>query len=757
MTRELPVGTVTFLFTDIEGSSKLWEQYPDAMSAALAQHNALLRQVIEAHRGYIFKLWGDAVYAAFDRVTDALHASVEAQRELARRSWGELGSVRVRMALHTGAAEARDGDYFGPTLNRCARLLSAAHGGQILLSAATEELVRDALPSGVSLRSLGQHRLKDLQRPEHIFQVVHPDLPAEFSSLRTLNAVPNNLPIQLTSFIGREREMREVKGLLTQTRLLTLTGSGGCGKTRLALQVAADLLEDYPDGVWFIDLSVLTDPALVPSTACATLGIHEEPGRPALTTLAEALKPRTLLLILDNCEHLVGACAQLAETLLQTCPNLRILATSREALGIAGEVAWRVPSLSLPQPHELAQPDSLARITQYEAIRLFIERAEAASSDFRVTPHNIGAMVQICQRLDGIPLAIELAAARVKALSVEQIAARLENRFRLLAGGPRTGLPHHQTLRAALDWGYELLDDGERALFPRVAVFAAGFTLEAAEDVGAGGVIEPDQVLDLLGRLTDKSLVTVETTSAAEARYRLLETVRQYGLERLQHAGESAAVRERHRDHFLRLAGRAEMELQGPHQKEWLDRLEADHDNLRAALEWSRSSSGGGAVALRLAGALWWFWEIRGYWTEGRRWLDELLARTADVPTVAHVKALNAAASLALKQGDITWVERFATRSLELSRTLGDKRGAASCLVILGVRACRLEDYGEAEALSGQGLSLSRETGDNFATAWAQAILGIVARAKGEVERAANLLEESVARIRALGHQWGAA
>jgi predicted ATPase/class 3 adenylate cyclase len=536
MTRELPVGTVTFLFTDIEGSSKLWEQYPDAMSAALAQHNALLRQVIEAHRGYIFKLWGDAVYAAFDRATDALNAAVEAQRELSRRSWGKLGSVRVRMALHTGAAEARDGDYFGPTLNRCARLLAAAHGGQILLSAATEELVRDALPPGVSLHSLGQHRLKDLQRPEHIFQVVHPDLPREFSSLRTLNAVPNNLPIQLTSFIGREREMREVKALLTQTRLLTLTGSGGCGKTRLALQVAADLLEDYPDGVWFIDLSVLTDPALVPGTVVATLGIHEEPGRPALTTLAEALKPRTLLLILDNCEHLVGACAQLAETLLQTCPNLRIVATSREALGIAGEVAWRVPSLSLPQPHELAHPDSLARITQYEAIRLFIERAEAASSDFRVTPHNLRAIVQICQRLDGIPLAIELAAARVKALSVEQIASRLDDRFRLLTGGSRTALPRQQTLRAMMDWSYELLNERERTLFRRLSAFAGGFTLEAAEAVCADEQIPSYEIVDLLTNLVSKSLVVFRDE---EARYKLLETVRQYARDKLLETGGS--------------------------------------------------------------------------------------------------------------------------------------------------------------------------------------------------------------------------
>jgi predicted ATPase/class 3 adenylate cyclase/Tfp pilus assembly protein PilF len=751
MTRELPVGTVTFLFTDIEGSSKLWEQYPDAMSAVLAQHNALLRQVIEAHRGYIFKLWGDAVYAAFDRATDALNAAVEAQRELSRRSWGKLGSVRVRMALHTGAAEARDGDYFGPTLNRCARLLAAAHGGQILLSAATEELVRDALPPGVSLHSLGQHRLKDLQRPEHIFQVVHPDLPREFSSLRTLNAVPNNLPIQLTSFIGREREMREVKALLTQTRLLTLTGSGGCGKTRLALQVAADLLEDYPDGVWFIDLSVLTDPALVPGTVVATLGIHEEPGRAALTTLAEALKPRTLLLILDNCEHLVGACAQLAETLLQTCPNLRIVATSREALGIAGEVAWRVPSLSLPQPHELAHPDSLARITQYEAIRLFIERAEAASSDFRVTPHNLRAIVQICQRLDGIPLAIELAAARVKALSVEQIASRLDDRFRLLTGGSRTALPRQQTLRAMMDWSYELLNERERMLFRRLSAFAGGFTLEAAEAVCADEQIPSYEIVDLLTNLVSKSLVVFRDE---EARYKLLETVRQYARDKLLETGEAARVRDRHRDWFVAFAERAESALQGPDQALWLKRLETEHDNLRAALEWSSADA---ETGLRLASALWPFWYLRGYVSEGREWLKQFLEKAAGAPSPLRAKALYGASMLARAQDDYLQATALLEESLELYRAAKDKRGVASALGNLGVIAFARGDYARATRLHEESLEHFRELGDRVGMASALSELGNVAMYQGDLAQAEKLLEEGLALSRAAQDDQGIA
>jgi predicted ATPase/class 3 adenylate cyclase len=748
---ELPTGTVTFLFTDIEGSSKLWEEHPEAMSAALAHHNALLRRVIEAHRGYIFKLWGDAVYAAFDTATDALAAAIEAQRELLRHSWGEVGPLRVRMALHTGTAEVRDGDYVGPTLNRCARVLSAAHGGQILLSAATEELVRDALPPGASLRSWGQHRLKDLQRPEHIFQVVHPDLPTEFSSLRTLNAVPNNLPLQLTSFIGREREMKEIKELLKQTRLLTLTGSGGCGKTRLALQVAADLLEEYPDGVWFVDLSVLADPTLVPSTVAATLGIHEESGRSALTTLAEALKPRTLLLILDNCEHLVGACAQLAETLLRACPNLRILATSREALGIAGEATWRVPSLSLPQPHELAQTDSLARITQYEAIRLFIERAEAASSEFRVTPQNIRAIVQICQRLDGIPLAIELAAARVKALSVEQIASRLDDRFRLLTGGSRTALPRQQTLRAMMDWSYELLNERERTLFRRLSAFAGGFTLEAAEAICADAQIPSSEILDLLTNLVSKSLVVFRDE---EARYRLLETVRQYARDKLLETGEAAWVRDRHRDWFLAFAERAERALQGPEQALWLKRLETEHDNLRAALEWSSMTP---EIGLRLASVLWPFWYLRGYVSEGREWLKQFLEKAVGAPSPLRAKALYGASMLARAQDDYAQATALLEESLALYRAAKDYQGIALALGNLGIIAFARGDYARATRLLEESLDHSRKAGDKVSIASALSELGNVAMYQGDLTRAERLLEEGLALSRAAQDDQGIA
>jgi predicted ATPase/class 3 adenylate cyclase/Tfp pilus assembly protein PilF len=752
---ELPSGTITFLFTDIEGSSKLWEQHPEAMSAALARHNELLRQVIETHRGYVFKLWGDAVYAAFDTATDALQAAIEAQRVLLHHSWGKIGSLRVRMALHTGTAEAKDGDYFGPALNRCARLVAAARGGQIVLSTATEELVRDALSERVSLRSLGVHRLKDLQRLEHIFQVVHPDLPYEFSALRTLDAVPNNLPVQLTSFIGREREMKEVKELLKQTRLLTLTGSGGCGKTRLALQMAADLLEEYPDGVWLVELAVLTDPALVPTTVANILDIHEESGQPILATLTETLKSRVLLLIWDNCEHVVAACAQLAETLLRACPNVRILATSREALGIAGETAWRVPSLSLPDPHELSitETELVSRITQYEAVRLFIERAEAASSDVQVTPQNVSAIVHICRRLDGIPLAIELAAARVKVLSVEQIADRLDDRFRLLTGGSRTALPRQQTLRAMMDWSYELLNNQERTLFRRLSAFAGGFTLAAVEAVCADEAIQSSEVLDLLTNLVSKSLVVFKER-VEEARYRLLETVRQYSRDKLLETGEAVRIRERHRDWFLAFAERAEGELQGPEQALWLERLETEHDNLRAALEWSSSTP---EIGLRLAGGLWFFWYLRGYVSEGREWLKQFLTKTAQAPTPLRAKALYGASILARAQDDYAQATALLEESLAFYRALKDKHGVASVLGNLGVIAFARGEYGRAAKLREESLEHFRELGDTVGIASALSELGHFALYEDDIARAERLLEESLALSRAAQDDQGIA
>jgi predicted ATPase/class 3 adenylate cyclase len=750
---DLPTGTVTFLFTDIEGSTKLWEQHPEAMRLALARHDALLRAALQSHGGHVFKSMGDQFCAAFATAPDALAAALTAQRALCAEPWGEVGPVRVRMALHTGAAEQRDGDYFGPPLNRVARLLEAAHGGQVLVSLATEELVREALLPGASLRDLGLRRLKDLHQPERIFQLLYSDLPADFPPLKSLDVLPNNLPRQLTSFIGREKEMAGVKGLLSGTSLLTLTGSGGCGKTRLALQVAADLLEAYAEGVWLVELAALADPTLVPQTVAAALGVREQPGRPLTETLVDYLKPKALLLILDNCEHLLTACAQLADALLRACPSLRLLASSREGLGIGGEQTYRVPSLSLPDPTHLPP---LERLHEFEAMQLFADRARLSVASFAVTQSNASAVAHVCERLDGIPLAIELAAARVRALPVEQIHERLDDMFRLLTGGSRTALPRQQTLRALIDWSYDLLSEAERTLLRRLSVFAGGWTLEAAEAVCAGEVVEAWEVLDLLTSLVDKSLVTYDEEGRA-GRYRLLETVRQYGRERLLEAGEVEAVRSRHLGFFLRTAEETEPKLYGPEQAAWLDRLEREHDNLRAALAWS-GAQGEWEAGLRLCVALWWFWQVRGYWREGQEHLAGLLALPgAEARTAARANALNSAGTLVRHQGDYAGARSLHEESLVILRELGDRRGIAASLNNLGDVANCQGDYAGARSLHEESLAISRELGDKRGIAVSLGALGWTALWQGDSGAARALLEESRALFREVGDKRGIA
>ena len=525
----LPIGAVAILFTDIEGSTVLWEQDGARMSQALAAHDALARRVVQSRHGTLVKTTGDGMHAVFDDVLDALAATVDLQQALADPAATNGVPLRVRCGLHAGVVERRDNDYFGSPVNRAARIMSAAHGGQVLLSQAAVDGVGEMLPSTVSLRDLGRVRLKDLSSPERVYQVVHPQLRQEFPTLRSLEATPNNLPHQVTSFVGRESELVELQRLLTRTRLLTLTGSGGCGKTRLALQVAADSLERFPDGAWLVELAPLADPDLVPQTVASVLGLKGEPGKPIARSLVEHLEDKRLLLLLDNCEHLLDGCAQLVATLVRQCPLVTLLASSREALGIDGEQAYRVPSLSLPDLRREHTRESVAR---FEAVQLFTDRALFARPDFQVTEQNVAALASICQRLDGIPLAIELAAARVRSLSVEEINRKLDQRFQLLTGGSRTALPRQQTLRSLIDWSYDLLSDRERQVLQRLSVFAGGWTLEAAELVCAGDGVADQEVLDLLASLCDKSLVLVEQNDEGY-RYRLLETVRQYARERL--------------------------------------------------------------------------------------------------------------------------------------------------------------------------------------------------------------------------------
>ena len=747
----LPAGTVSFLFTDIEGSTRLLEQHPQEMGAAMSRHHDLLRDAVEANSGIVFETLGDGVYASFARAGDGVRAAIAGQRAIGAEDWGEVGEIRVRMGLHTGDVQVRGEHYFGPALFRCARLMAIGHGGQVLLSRATHDLVDEGLPSGVGLRALGTHRLKDLAEPTEIYQLVHPDLPAEFPPLKSLDVLANNLPTQTTRFIGRQREVAAVRDLAAAQRLLTLSGTGGAGKTRLALQVAADLVDNFKDGVWLVEIGPIADPALVPQAVASALSVREEPGRSPLSALVEFVRSRHLLLLLDSCEHVVQACAELANTLLRAAPELHILVTSREVLGINGETTWRVPSLSLP-PKPPPPPESL---DQYEAVGLFVERATAANTNFRLTPQNATAVMEICARLDGIPLAIELAAARVRMLSVDQIASRLDDRFRLLTGGSRAALPRQRTLRALVDWSYGLLQETERMLFRRLSIFAGGWTLEAAETICGGDGLPSYDVLDLLMQLVDKSLVIADE-QAGQERYRTLETIREYARERLAEAGETRAVQERHHDWFMGLAEQAAPE---GYDTQGLASAGHEYDNLRAALRWA-IDSGESERALRLAGGLWSFWSVRGLYTEGRAWLREVLALDGGATgrgTVARARALQAAGHLANCQGDYSAAADLLEESRSISEELDDQTALGASLHLLGNLAIGQGELEQAGELFTQARELNRRSGNRAAEILNMLQLAEVSFQKGDTAQSHALGEEVLKTSRERAQQWGVA
>ncbi len=749
----LPTGTVTFLFTDIEGSTELLQRVGDQpYKGLLEQHHRLMRESFEPRGGREVDTQGDAFFVAFPDATGAIAAAVAAQHAMGLHSWPEGVKIRVRMGMHTGEPTLGPGGYVGIDVHRAARICSAGYGQQILISERTFSQAEAALPDGVALRDLGEHRLKDLARPEHLFQVIIPGLPAEFPPLKSLDIRTTNLPsIELTSFVGREREMAAVKQQLSTSRLVTLMGPGGAGKTRLALQVAADLFETFPKGVWLAELAPLSDPSLVTQTVATVLGVREVSGRPLLETLIDYLRTRDLLILLDNCEHLIEATAQLAGALLRGCSKLRLLATSREALRTAGEATFRVPSLVSPDPRRVT---SVEELMQADATRLFLERAALSNPRFVVTEANAPAVAQICRCLDGIPLAIELAAARVKVLPVEQIARRLDDRFRLLTSGFRTSLPHHQTLRAAVDWSYDLLSEGEKVLFRRLAVFPGGFLLEAAEAVCAGDGLSVEDVLDLVSRLVDKSLLITEAVDG-DIRYRILETIRHYSRGRLVDSGEADTIRDRHLRWYQDLAGRAAPELQGADQLVWLERLEQEHDNLRAALEWAREDRID--AGLQLAGALYRFWGLRGFLSEGREWLEGLLAKGQGASTGARANAAYGAGLLAFAQGDYDRAEVASSESLRWYHQIGDTPGMVLSLNTLGIVARNRGEYQKARVLLDESLTLSRQSGHTWALAEALNILGVTARRQGDRESATAMFEESLARWRVLADKWGLA
>jgi predicted ATPase/class 3 adenylate cyclase len=749
---DLPTGTVSFLFTDIEGSTALLQQIGDrAYAALLEEHHRLLRDAFSSEGGHEIDTQGDAFFVVFPDARNAVAAAAGAQRAVASHAWAPGMQVRVRMGMHTGEPTLGGDNYVGIDVHRAARICSAGYGGQVLLSERTCELSRDRLPDGVAIKALGEHRLKDLHRPERLYQLLIEGLPADFPSLKTLDARTTNLPsLELTSFIGREREIQEVGALLAAHRLVTLMGPGGTGKTRLSLQTAADLSERFPHGVWLVELAPLADPAGVTQTVATVFSVREVPGRALLDTLADYLRGREALIVLDNCEHLTHPAAELAAALLRGCPKVRILATSREMLGVAGERTYRVPLLSLP---DAAGGASVQRLTQFDATRLFLERAALSNPNLTVTDAQAPLIIDICARLDGLPLAIELAAARARVLTIGQIAKRLDDRFRLLTGGSRTGLPHHQTLRATVDWSYDLLSEDERGLWRRLSVFAGGFSLEAAEAICADGFTE--DVLELLVRLVDKSLVIVDATSS-DVRYRMLETIRSYGRDRLRESGEEREQTQHHLAWHVRLAEEADPHLRGPDQVRWLDRIELDYDDFRQALEASKTEAPALEARSRLAIALARFWSLRGYLREGRAWLEGFVSEPA-LPPAARAGVAYGAGTLAFQQGDYAQAETMCNESLSIYRALRDTSGIALVLNILGSIARNRGDYQRAGVLLEESIALSRQAGDAWALADALNILGVASRRRGDHDRATALFEESLALWRKLGDKSGLA
>lgn len=770
---DLPTGTVTFLFTDIEGSTRLLQRLGPRYAETLGAHQALLREAFANHHGREVDTQGDSFFAAFPTAHLAVSAAAQAQRALAAHDWPEGAEARVRMGLHTGAPLLAADRYIGLDVHRAARIAAAGHGGQVLLSEAAAGLARDGLPAGAALMDLGEHQLKDLQRPERIYQLVLPDLPRDFPPLKTLDRAQHNLPMQLTPLVGRDEAVRQVMELLTRpnVRLVTLTGPGGIGKTRLALQVAAELVDRFADGVYLVTLGTVTDPDLVIGAIAQTLGVRELGSAGREENLKTYLAGKTILLVLDNVEQVIDAAPRVLE-LLMTCPGVSVLATSRVSLRLRGEHEFAAAPLSLPVGRTAGAAGSvmeagLAELTQYSAVALFIERAQAVNRQFAVTSANAPSIAEICARLDGLPLAIELAAARTRLLSPQALLTRLSSRLALLTSGARDLPERQQTLRNAIAWSYDLLTSAEQALFRRLAVFAGGCTVDAAEAVCAA----PDgaerlavEILDGADSLAAQSLLRqLETSEDGEPRFQMLETIREYGLERLRASGEAETLGQAHLAHFLALAERAAQGYRGPEEGRWLAVLEREHDNLRAALGWTRERADVTA-GLRLAGALAYFWFRRGYLSEGREWLESLLAlagqRRVDGPlgrqgqapparVLAH--ALYGAGDLAVWQGDYPHAMTQLEQSLELAREVGDIGLAVDALNRLGITSYLGDDPRPATQRWEEGLALARALGDPARLAGPLNNLGEVAYLQGDLERAAAYYEESFACMRQAG------
>jgi predicted ATPase/class 3 adenylate cyclase len=733
-------GPATFLFTDIEGSTGKWEQEPERMAQAVAAHDALLRGAVEENRGRVIKTSGDGIVAVFPDPVDGIAAVVATQLALTDSALTAGIPLAVRCGLHAGEAQRHGDDYVGTTLNRAARVMALAYGGQVLLSQAVADRLVGRLHEGMALRDLGEVRLKGLAGTERVHQLLHPRLREAFPALRSLEATPNNLPQQLTSFVGREREIEDAEALLARTRLLTLSGIGGLGKTRLALQIAGNVLDRYRDGAWFVDLAPIRDGALVTSEAAKVLGVREEPGRPIVQTLCTNLKTRKLLLILDNCEHLGQACADLAAGILGATTDVQILATSRESLRVPGEQTFAVQPLPVPNRGE-----GLKELLQSTAVRLFVERARQHKPSFAVDEREAPELAELVARLEGIPLALELAAARVRSLALGEINARLQDRYKLLTGGGRTLLARQQTLRALVDWSYDLLSEPEQVLLQRLSSFAGGCDLHAVEEVCGAEPLAPEDIVDLLASLVEKSLVLPEEGSE-DTRYRMLETIRDYARFKLIASGDMDGASSRHCNYYFATAKDGRNGMQGPEQAKWVARLEADHDNMRAAITYSMGGRGDPVIAVKLEVALQAFRLYRGYASEGRNNLRALLAHPAIMSyDLARGHALYVGAVLASEQGDDQEAQRMLETCLGLRRAIGDDVDIAGTLSTLAAVRLRLGDAVRARSGEEEGLAIFRRLGHRSGEAVALQHLGEICAYVGEDVEARRLLGQSLA------------
>ena len=745
---ELPSGTVTFLFTDLEVSTRLWDEQPEAMQGALARHDVILRAAVAAYDGHVVKGTGDGLHAVFSTADAGVGAAISGQSAMGEEEWTALGGpLRVRMGIHTGVAELRDGDYFGSTVNRAARLMSIAHGGQILMSQAAEVLVRDELDDGILLVDLGEHRLRDLSRAERVFQVAHPELEQEFPALRSLEAYPGNLPVQLTSFVGRDEELVMLADALDESRLVTLSGVGGVGKTRLALQVAAEVLHRFDDGVWLCELGATNDPEFLGQVLVAALGVQPRPGRSLVESVCDYLAGKQALIVFDNCEHLLDAAAGIAEAILRAAPEVRVLATSRELLGVAGERVVGVRSLSV------ASGPDVEAIAACESVRLFVERAGATRSGFRLDATNAEPIVEICRRLDGIPLAVELAAARVTSMGPGEIADLLDERFELLTGGRRRGVERQQTLRATVDWSYSLLGERDRVVFDRLGVFAGSFDADAATAVAGADELSAWDVRDALDDLAAKSMVDLDTGPGGATRYRLLETLRQFALEHLGDARQAQEYRRRHAAYYAGFAELAGPGMEGPDEVSWAARFEVELDDLRAAVGWSLGAEGqaDADLGLQITAALASQWFCRPSIGVGE-WAEAAVARVEASTSGRRTAVLAGAAWNAYMGGDFDLMRTRASDALRDGLPLDTPSPGWAHAALAGAEAFSGEHDAAVRTLADGQRALDRIGANEFDQLWLVVIRVLTYMLAGEYEEARAPAEALLERARTYGN-----